>query len=309
MSTATTHSDIKHGDTSATDIQLTWKKPIDTSGINWSQFDAELDQPFELTTAQIDSFGSQGFVKLKDVFSPELIQSFGDEITNQVIRLNTNNTPLEQRTTYGKAFLQIMNLWTQSEIVKRFVFSKRLAKIASELMGVRGVRLYHDQALYKEPAGGITPWHADQYYWPLSSNNTVTAWIPLQAVPMELGPLAFSATSHRFKIGRDLEIGDDSEIKLSKTLLESGLPFVEEPFDMGEVSFPLWVDLPPRGCEPKRSPAQGDDDYLFGGWQHGHSAEIQGARERSSRLDARDEAGGCGAITIESSVVAGVIKR
>ena len=39
-------------------------------------------------------------------------------------------------------------------------------------MGVAGVRMYHDQALYKEPGGGITPWHVDQVYWPVSNNNT-----------------------------------------------------------------------------------------------------------------------------------------
>ena len=145
--------------------------------------------------------------------------------------------PMEQRTTYQKAFLQIMNIWLKSEIAKEFVFSKRLAKIATDLMGTRGVRLYHDQALYKEPGGGVTPWHADQYYWPIEGNNTVTAWVPLQATPMDLGPLAFSVTSQKFNIGRELEISDESEVKISKAVLERGLQIDETPFDIGEVSY------------------------------------------------------------------------
>ena len=40
----------------------------------------------------------------------------------------------------------------QNEQVKEFVFSRRLAGIAAQLLGVHAVRLYHDQALYKEPA-------------------------------------------------------------------------------------------------------------------------------------------------------------
>ena len=48
---------------------------------------------------------------------------------------------------------------------------------------VKGVRIYHDQALYKEPGGGCTPWHADGYYFPLSSEKILTAWVPLQPVP------------------------------------------------------------------------------------------------------------------------------
>jgi NAD(P)-dependent dehydrogenase (short-subunit alcohol dehydrogenase family) len=62
-------------------------------------------------------------------------------------------------------------------------------------MGTPGVRMYHDQALYKEGKGGFTPWHADQYYWPLASTHCVTAWIPLQGTPMELGPLGIRVNS------------------------------------------------------------------------------------------------------------------
>jgi ectoine hydroxylase-related dioxygenase (phytanoyl-CoA dioxygenase family) len=104
-----------------------------------------------------------------------------------------------------------MNLWRQSEKVRRFVFGRRLARIAAQLMGVRGVRLYHDQSLYKEPSGGITPAHADQYYWPFDSDKTITAWIPLQHVPLEMGALAFYKGSHRTALGRDLPISAESE--------------------------------------------------------------------------------------------------
>ena len=64
---------------------------------------------------------------------------------------------MEQRDTYGKAFLQIMNLWTKSDLVKEIVFSHKLASIATDLLEVDGVRLYHDQALYKEPRGRPYP--------------------------------------------------------------------------------------------------------------------------------------------------------
>ena len=48
------------------------------------------------------------------------------------------------------------------------------------LMQVEGVRVYADQALYKEPHGGYTPWHCDAFYWPLATDKAITAWIPLQ---------------------------------------------------------------------------------------------------------------------------------
>ncbi len=196
-----------------------------------------LDTPYILTQDQIDFYVKYQYIKLKQVFDVDTLQFFNEHISAQVDKMNQVTTALQDRTTYGKAFLQLFNLWTENELVKSLVFSKRIAKIAADLMQVDGVRLYHDQALFKEAGGGITPWHADQYYWPLSSDKTVTAWIPLQATPLEMGPLEFSAGSHAIVEGRELEIGDQSEEVLQKKLRVTDFQHVIEPFDVGEVSF------------------------------------------------------------------------
>ena len=195
----------------------------------------ELNSTYSLPKDAIQSYREKGFVKLKDVLSAEVLAYYGEIITDWVFKLNKLTKPMEQRTTYEKAFLQVMNLWRENEEIKEFVFSKRLARIATELMGVNGVRLYHDQALYKEPAGGITPWHADQFYWPLSNANTVTVWVPLQPVPMQMGPLAFAEASQQMEIGRDKEISDESEALLAQALTQFTMQ--ESPFDLGEVSY------------------------------------------------------------------------
>lgn len=197
----------------------------------------ELNSPYSVSPDAIAFYQKNGYVKLKQVLSPDALAYYGDIITDLVIRLNTLIKPMEERTTYERAFLQIMNLWREDEQAKEFVFSKRLAKIATDLMGVDGVRLYHDQALYKEPSGGITPWHADQFYWPLASPNTVTVWIPLQETPMNMGPLAFAEGSQHVEIGRDLEISDASEQILSDELQKQSFPLNDTPFELGEVSY------------------------------------------------------------------------
>ena len=200
-----------------------------------TSFKNELDTPYLVTPEQIDFYAENGYVKLKDVFSSELLQYFDSVISERVAELSADAAPLDQRNTYGKAFLQVMNLWTQSEAVKEFVFGRRIARIAAELMGTAGVRLYHDQALYKEAGGGITPWHADQYYWPVSSEKTITAWVPLQKTPLPMGPLAFCEKSHRFQVGRNLEISDNSELTLKEALNQFQME--ESGFELGEVSF------------------------------------------------------------------------
>lgn len=196
-----------------------------------------LDTPMALTAAQLDFYETHRFIKLKAVLNAETIAFFNREIAAQVASMTTELPALEDRTTYGKAFLQLFNLWRENETIKTLVMSKRLAKIASDLMQVTGVRLYHDQALFKEGGGGITPWHADQFYWPLASDKTITAWIPLQATPLEMGPLEFSAGSHKLLEGREMAISDESEAFLERKLRVTDFEHIIEPFDLGEVSF------------------------------------------------------------------------
>jgi ectoine hydroxylase-related dioxygenase (phytanoyl-CoA dioxygenase family) len=198
---------------------------------------ALLDEPYDLTAKEIAFYREHGFVKLKNVLTAAVLAYFDELITDMVMEFKKDKGPMDSRDTYGKAFIQVANLWTRSDAIRALVFNRRLGRIASELMGVDGVRLYHDQALFKEPGGGFTPWHADQYYWPLASPHCTTVWIPLQATPLEMGPLEFSAGSHRMTEGRNLQIGDESERQIDVLLSGGGYNHVVEPFDLGEVSF------------------------------------------------------------------------
>jgi len=196
-----------------------------------------LSENYQLTQEQIAFYEKNKYIKLKDVLDAESLSYYNKVISKQVDELNKEELPLEDRSTYGKAFLQLFNLWEHNEDIKKLVFNKRIAKIAADLMQVNGVRLYHDQALFKEAGGGITPWHADQYYWPLSSDKAITAWIPLQATPLNMGPLEFSAGSHEILEGRELSISDESEKTIENKLKVTDFKHVTEPFDIGEISF------------------------------------------------------------------------
>ena len=199
-----------------------------------------LDAPYPLSAEAIRRFRDEGFVRLPGVFEPAVLAAFEEEISRLTFaehRLAA--VPMAERSTYGRAFIQVMNLWTKSPAARRLGFSRRLARIATELLGTRGVRMWHDQALFKEPSGGFTPWHADQQYWPMASGLCATAWIPLHAVPLEQGPLSFAKGSHLKRIGRELEISDESERIIAEELARARLVEVVEPFAAGDVSFHL----------------------------------------------------------------------
>lgn len=214
-----------------------------------------LTAPYSLSRTQIEAFRRDGFIKLRDVFDAETLRHYGDEITKLTLAHNKyKDVPLEQRSTYAKAFIQVTNLWRMSAIAREFSLSPRIARIAAELLEVSGVRLWHDQALYKEAGGGFTPWHVDQQYWPMSSDRCVTAWIPLQAVEMNMGPLSFGIGSHKIDIARTMEISDDSERYIQEEVERRAIAECFEPYAMGEVSFHLGWTLHRAGPNTSTTP-------------------------------------------------------
>ncbi|QTH41368.1 phytanoyl-CoA dioxygenase family protein [Cohnella sp. LGH] len=183
-----------------------------------------LDDQYHLTNEQINAFQQDGHIHLRAVAKPEEIDVYEPLISHWVKKLNYHDKPVHERDTYGKAFIQIANLWQQSEEVRRFVLAKRFAKIAADLMGVDGVRIYHDQALFKEPGGGHTPWHQDQIYWPLDTDKTVTMWMPLVPISEAVGSMTFASGSHRQGYISKLEISDESHRTLQQYVDGKGLP-------------------------------------------------------------------------------------
>jgi ectoine hydroxylase-related dioxygenase (phytanoyl-CoA dioxygenase family) len=185
-----------------------------------------LDTFKEVSEDLINQFTGQGHVLIKGILTAEDVAAYQPVIANAVNKLNTETRELKDRDTYGKAFLQIMNLWRVDEEAKQFVMARRFAKIAADLLGVKNVRIFHDQALFKEPGGGPTPWHQDQYYWPVDTHDTVTMWMPMVDIDIEMGMLTFASGSHANGPVFDFEISDESDSVFDKYVDEHAYPTV-----------------------------------------------------------------------------------
>ena len=181
-----------------------------------------------------------GHVLVREVLPVEEVATHRKAIVDAVARLSTERRDLDERDTYGKAFLQITNLWTKDDAVKTFVFEKKLAQVAADLLGVEKVRLYHDQALFKEPGGGHTPWHQDKYYWPLDTDKMITMWMPLVDIDDEMGMITFASGSHIAGPVDDVEISDESEEILSRYVADRGFPIAKaDAMRAGDATFHL----------------------------------------------------------------------
>lgn len=182
----------------------------------------DLSSDYPLLGEAVAAYRRAGHVLLTQVLAPAEVAAYRPVLSAATQQFNTEQRPMAERDTYAKAFLQIMNLWVRDEACKRFAFARRFAKIAAKLMGVDGVRMYHDQALYKEAGGGHTPWHQDQYYWPLNTDHTITMWMPLVDLTEDMGILQFASGSHLTGYLGKLPISDKSDEVFQQYVREKG---------------------------------------------------------------------------------------
>lgn len=197
-----------------------------------------LDRTVDLDPAAAEDFRRNGHVVVRGLASLDEISTYSPAIKDATQLLSGDQRPLSERDTYGKAFIQSMNLWTINPTARKFVFAKRFAKVAADLMGVDGVRLYHDQSLFKEPGGGITPWHQDQVYWPLDTSHTITMWMPLVDVPTDVGSVVFASGSHQQGDLGGSAIGDDSQRHFDRLIEQAQFKLASyAPMRAGDATF------------------------------------------------------------------------
>lgn len=200
---------------------------------------AFLEEPYPLEPAQIDEYQANGFIKLDQVISGAPLNYYRELIRLAVFhRFQDDQRQLAEKRVYEQSFLQAFNLWRHYQAIAEFAQGFRFADIARRLLAVDGLKLWFDQALFKEPGGRITDYHADAAFWPLQpAALTTTIWIALVDVPRERGCMAFAKGSH--KLSPDADFVDifnaQSEIAISDKLRE--FPWQWLPLNQGDCSF------------------------------------------------------------------------
>jgi len=156
------------------------------------------DYPVELKSDVIADFAQRGFVVTPDLLNPDELtryqQAVDAEVTN---RTAFDQRPLGEKSIYEQCFVQCMRLWETNDIVRELTCHPALAGAAAQLLQVAGVRLWQDQALYKEPGGRETTPHQDQTFWPLGEEALISAWLPFDDVTLANGAMSYVPGSHK----------------------------------------------------------------------------------------------------------------
>jgi ectoine hydroxylase-related dioxygenase (phytanoyl-CoA dioxygenase family) len=254
-----------------------------------------LSEPYPLQANQLVEFQQNGHIYLQQLLPKEALLPYRNAIRNWAADFQAKQKPIAERDTYGKAFLQMMNLWEEDARVREFVLAKRFGQVAAALLGVKHVRLYHDQALFKEPGGGLTPWHQDQYYWPIKTPKTVTMWMPLVDIQEGMGMLTFASGTQQVEMPQ-LPISDESEAIIAKFVQDQKFPIAAQKtmaagdatFHMGwtlhaapgnasdtmrEVMTIIFMDAETVVMEPKNPNQEADRQRWLAGYAPGQLAD------------------------------------
>lgn len=160
-----------------------------------------------LSSEQIHEYREQGFLVIEDFLSPQELEQWRDALQDAVQTRKGNKMP-DRAEVYGKGdaadknyfdqvFDQLINLWMDNEKMKRIMLDERLGKMAAELSGCDGIRIWHDQALVKKPWANPTSWHLDTPYWSFSDRRALSIWVALDDATLENGCLFFLPGTHQ----------------------------------------------------------------------------------------------------------------
>jgi len=217
-----------------------------------AQLELELAEPYVLDADARDLFRREAFIKLPSVLSLAVVRRLADRL--EVLLQEEHGDDVAGR------FIALEQMWLHDDVMRAVALSPRLGGLAADLLGESAVRIYHDNALSKEPGCGRTPWHHDAEHFPLATVQAVTAWIPVSAIPGQMGPLAFARGTHVRDIVADLafdKVGTSYDAAVARRFAERDVVVEANPFAVGEVSFHSALCFhtagPNRTTQPRRA--------------------------------------------------------
>jgi len=177
-------------------------------------------------------FNSEKLKKLKKISSDLFNKNYSTGIAPDRIKWNSSMS--------NKIPRQLCNVWKADKNFMKIITDKKIAKLASQLMGWKGVRLGQDSLIWIGAKGGGITMHQDDSYqdWH-SSNKTITCSIPLTDVNKNNSALQFLEGSHlnkRSKPVRKFFSGNKFEHTVKKDNLKKFKKIIAEG-KVGVISF------------------------------------------------------------------------
>ena len=169
----------------------------------------------ELTDEQVATYREQGFVAVEGFLDSDELETWRC-VTDQAVadRLAsaeklTNQAKDEDPSYYSRVFVQCLRLADTNEEMKGLIYHEDIGRMAAQLAGIDGIRVWHDQALIKQAYGNPTGWHLDNPYWSFSSRDAISIWIALDDATLENGCMWYVPGTHKTATWDNAGIGQN----------------------------------------------------------------------------------------------------
>ena len=186
------------------------------------------ENPSVLTSAQIETFNEQGYLKPFRIYTDTEIGAIRDEFDGMI----------EQVMARGDHNYSIISAHLKSGMVHDIINDPRIVAYISDLLGDDVVG-WGAHFFCKLPGDGkIVNWHQDASFWPLSPSKTVTAWLAIDDADTGNACMRFVAGSHHYG-HLTYHLSEEAENNvLNQTVKEIGMYGTEVDIELkaGEIS-------------------------------------------------------------------------
>jgi hypothetical protein len=170
----------------------------------WPETKNDWDQ-YRLTKEQVNFFNENGYLAGIKMLNDEQINFLRKELVQLADPNHEGNSLFyefnsNESTDPQTILFHALGGWRITPAFHDILWNPAFVMAASQLLGDKPVRFWHDQLFYK-PAkkGGVVAWHQDYSYWTRTKPVAhITCWTALDDATIENGCLNYIPGSHKW---------------------------------------------------------------------------------------------------------------
>jgi ectoine hydroxylase-related dioxygenase (phytanoyl-CoA dioxygenase family) len=181
----------------------------------WPKTSAEWDK-YRLTREQVEFFHEYGYLSDIKFLEDSQIEALSEQLANIMEPEHPGHHLYyefhsNESTDPNSVLFHALGAWRITDGFHDVLWNPAFVMAASQLLGNRAVRFWHDQ-LFCKPAhhGGVVAWHQDYSYWTRTGPiQHLTCWIALDDSTIENGCLYYIPKSHNWGLLDKPELAGD----------------------------------------------------------------------------------------------------
>ena len=162
-------------------------------------------EQYKLSQEQLDFFEENGYLAGVKMLDEEQIETLKNELAELADPNHPGHSLFHEFHSNESAdpntiLFHALGAWRITKGFHDVLWNPRFLVAASQLLGDRPVRFWHDQLFWKPPKkGGVVAWHQDYSYWTRTKPVAhLTCWCSLDNATLENGCLQYVPGSQRW---------------------------------------------------------------------------------------------------------------